>query len=284
MFEGDQLVEAKAKNITMLAHKFDRFKRERDQQEDFQAQLHRILMYALLRRLDSETKQYWNMSLRDLPSYDNLRKFLGFFPLQQIEAFELNSATNGAKRQSKKTKRRGDISVHATSATKDKCVICKGAHALAACKKFLELSIWSSRTSPKGSVLFLCLGPNHRMRDCQTNTYCKHCQGDHSVLHGVTKGRRVSRLARTVQRKQVTLTCNLAAPGMTSIKVISQTGKLSRSARYWTRHLLHLLLQSRAAARVKETEGPRERLTSAPRAYYQSTDPWTFGYRQSVDP
>jgi len=106
--------------------------------------------------------------------------------LEHREWSEAKVTLSQRRKRNQKSDWRGKRSVHSSSVTKNGAsVVCKEAHALSVCRKFLKLPSRRRRQRVRWvGICFRCLGSNHRMESCQSNDQCRHCYGEHnSLLH-----------------------------------------------------------------------------------------------------
>jgi len=192
LFETEPLTEASVKGINTAMDSVHQLMRSLNKLEDFKDC---IFLYALKRRLDTETKKHWERTRPNtkIPKYEDLRTFLiQWLSSLEIETVRIRKASGSKPINSKshfkdnKSRGRKELSVNATNLTKDvRCLMCKEGHALVKCRKFQELPSWKRREQVrKLRACFKCLGPNHSMARCSSTIRCRHCQGEHnSLLH-----------------------------------------------------------------------------------------------------
>lgn len=143
-----------------------------------------VLVYAVVRKLDSHTRRAWNLKVSDSddpPTYDALKQFL----VQRTGALEeetLPASGHAIAKSAKPTR------IHAGNTTIDQlpaCPLCNAKHFLYSCSAFeSKTPIQRRDIIKKHNRCFNCLSASHSVRDCRSKFSCRRCkQKHHSLLH-----------------------------------------------------------------------------------------------------
>ncbi|XP_011859902.1 PREDICTED: uncharacterized protein LOC105557311, partial [Vollenhovia emeryi] len=142
-------------------------------------QLSDILVYLVSQKLDPATKRAWKLKCCSdnsdtVPTYETLKKFINS---RAVALEEIAPAASAKPRQAR---------AHNVAATKSKevaCPLCKGAHYLSKCTKFLSKSATQRRDLVKQTNrCYNCLSARHSVSDCTSTFTCRTCQQKHHTL------------------------------------------------------------------------------------------------------
>ena len=135
------------------------------------------LIYLLLQKVDSDTRQAWadNLGAKEDPSIDQLLNFLQ----SRCSVLEACSSVTSTRK-----KPLASVRSHYVESTQT-CPKCHGSHILPQCSDFISLDVVSRREFvKKHSVCFNCLRQGHGSYKCRSNFRCKTCKArHHSLVH-----------------------------------------------------------------------------------------------------
>jgi len=139
-----------------------------------------ILVYHVMQKLDSASRQAWELSLADTsnPKLDDLFAFL------MMRARGLDAGNVSSKTKSDDSGKRVTFAHHTETAKK--CKFCKADHDHHKCSKFQSMTVGERREAArKHRLCFNCLGMGHPASECPTERACSKChKTHHSLLHG----------------------------------------------------------------------------------------------------
>ncbi|XP_055918318.1 uncharacterized protein LOC129950401 [Eupeodes corollae] len=136
------------------------------------------LIYILVQKLDSETKQAW---AKKVESRDDctIQEFLLFLQNQCVCLESCSSFSGPIKTLNKVS---NNIRTHFVEA-KPNCPKCKEDHILPFCKTFLALDTTARREFVKqNSIFFNCLRVGHASNKCNSKFRCRSCNARHHTL------------------------------------------------------------------------------------------------------
>ncbi|XP_024881163.1 uncharacterized protein LOC112460613 [Temnothorax curvispinosus] len=136
-----------------------------------------LLIYLASSKLDSITAREWEKQRAngDLPTLDEFKSFLTL-RANMLETLDLN------KKGTYKSKQSDSIKSKSFLLKKQECVVCKEAHRLSSCPKFLQLSPQERVEALKNAKLCLnCMKPGHFIKNCKGGT-CRKCSSKHNTL------------------------------------------------------------------------------------------------------
>ncbi|XP_021966495.1 uncharacterized protein LOC110861676 [Folsomia candida] len=143
------------------------------------------LLFILVTKMDSTSKELWEQSLKDssIPSLKSLFEFLE----QRARALAASGSLSSSSKPVHPNNPHGNRvqtrnMVHTTNASRN-CHLCEASpHPLFKCEKFLGLPIQQRVDGVKKlNLCFNCFGP-HRIQDCPSNRTCRTCNGKHHTL------------------------------------------------------------------------------------------------------
>ncbi|XP_055844957.1 uncharacterized protein LOC129911250 [Episyrphus balteatus] len=144
------------------------------------------LIYLLLNKLDSDTKQAWaeNIGSREDVTVVELLDFLEL-RCNAFEACQSLSSRSGSSRTKQSNNIRAHLAGPSDSISKSKCPMCQDNHVLTQCTKFVALDIDSRRSFAKtNSLCFNCLKAGHSSQKCFSTFRCRVCRSrHHSLVH-----------------------------------------------------------------------------------------------------
>lgn len=151
-----------------------------------------ILAYLALKKLDHETVKLFENSRRDteLPLYDDIIKFVqeqAKICSRSSNPVKVNSNNHKACSSNNNGKQRishSFVSLQNGNSSKydNKCVICKEAHLIHNCSKFLQIEPTERYKIVRLKNLCLnCFG-HHKLAQCKSKTSCKFCNLKHNWL------------------------------------------------------------------------------------------------------
>lgn len=152
-----------------------------------------LLIHQLVRLLDEETRETWELRLGASTIYPTFRQFEEFL-IGQARAWESlasqsSGASSGKDRSSRTagktdTKSRSLVATTSKSSGENLCPLCKSSHYITVCPDYLALSIQRRRrTIIKLSLCFNCLG-DHAVNRCLSTRRCKRCgKKHHTTIH-----------------------------------------------------------------------------------------------------
>ncbi|XP_071580238.1 uncharacterized protein [Temnothorax nylanderi] len=136
-----------------------------------------LLIYLISSKIDSTTAREWEKQCADyeLPTLDDFKDFLNS-RANLLETLELNSKgahkLKGADRSNSKS----------LLIQKQACAVCKEAHRIPQCPKFLELTPQKRVDCLKNAKLCLnCMKSGHFIKDCKAGS-CRKCSAKHNTL------------------------------------------------------------------------------------------------------
>ncbi|XP_022903946.2 uncharacterized protein [Onthophagus taurus] len=143
-----------------------------------------ILVYLIVRKLDSETAKDWEKSIssyRDPSTFEEFEEFLvrRIYTLEAIEKLPGNN-----KRVTQSFNKNFNFKSHNASVPTSGCSACGAAHYIASCPEYLTRNA-SQRTDLiiSRGLCFNCLGP-HLFKKCRVSKRCRFCnKPHHSTLH-----------------------------------------------------------------------------------------------------
>ena len=156
-----------------------------------------ILTYHLVNKLDSESRRFWQLTLKDdkIPSFDSLVEFLETRAksLEEIPSHKPSKGVNSHHQQSlaqstskfnSNTVRTAHLATSSSPVSKS-CHICKADHFLTQCPTFLSMSIQDRMSlCTNHSLCTNCLSSRHGLVDCTSKFNCRSCKKrHHSMLH-----------------------------------------------------------------------------------------------------
>lgn len=139
-----------------------------------------ILVYGVSQKLDNATRKVWKLKGSDdstVPSFAELEKFIAARARALEELYPTNSTKNS--RSQKVT------IATASTASALSCPLCKAAHFINKCPKFI-LKSPSQRLEiiQQANRCVNCLSTKHTASSCQSKYSCRTCQKKHhSMLH-----------------------------------------------------------------------------------------------------
>jgi len=140
----------------------------------------------IARKLDSDTKREWQLSLgnsRELPTYEVFNDFL----VGRLRAYEDN---DDPQDKMNKSRRIGNAKALNSSVSRHKCVSCGELHALYQCTNFKSLSTGEWKELVKRQrCCYNCLGKGHMTNSCPSLKRCMRCQSKHHSLLHEAKGK-----------------------------------------------------------------------------------------------
>lgn len=149
-----------------------------------------VIVYLLVRLLDTDTHKDWEVMLGSSPNLPTLTQFEEFLTgrARAMEHLERNSGNNKEGTVSTASRFSQPAKAHVTAISNTKntssCPLCKEIHYLANCPKFSAKSLHQRRefvTSRK--LCFNCLG-FHSFGKCFSQKRCLRCGGKHHTsLH-----------------------------------------------------------------------------------------------------
>lgn len=153
-----------------------------------------MLLHLLVRLLDSETREVWELKINsstEYPSLDQFQKFL----TSRTRAFEtLNanpSTSYGVNRTSRfllvhESRARSFVAAALEKAGGNTCRLCKLPHYLSSCPKFLAYDVQRRiQEVNKLKVCYNCLGL-HLSHQCNSSRRCRKCgKKHHTILHKI---------------------------------------------------------------------------------------------------
>ncbi|XP_055923102.1 uncharacterized protein LOC129953729 [Eupeodes corollae] len=146
------------------------------------------LIYLLLNKLDSDSKQSWAEHIGSREDC-TIIEFLEFLE-ERCDALEACQSLNNRSVTSR-TKLSNSIRAHlagpSDSASTSKCPMCQDSHILPQCSKFVGLDVESRRNFAKTNRLcFNCLRAGHSSKNCHSSFRCRVCKSrHHSLVHPV---------------------------------------------------------------------------------------------------
>ncbi|XP_055842658.1 uncharacterized protein LOC129909610 [Episyrphus balteatus] len=152
------------------------------------------LIYLLLNKLDSDSKQSWAEHIGSREDC-TIIEFLEFLE-ERCDALEACQSLNNRSVISR-SKQSNSIRAHlagpsdssspSNSSSPSKCPMCQDSHILPQCSKFVALDIESRRNYAKTNRLcFNCLRSGHSSHKCHSSFRCRVCKSrHHSLVHPV---------------------------------------------------------------------------------------------------
>jgi len=139
-----------------------------------------ILVYSVSQKLDNATRKAWKLKGGDdpkIPTYEDLDRFLAS-RARALEELAPHDAT-------KLTRQQKITSATASKAANLSCPICKSAHFINKCPKFVEKSPSQRLEIVKQSSRCInCLSTKHTIQSCPSKYSCRTCKKKHhSMLH-----------------------------------------------------------------------------------------------------
>jgi hypothetical protein len=149
-----------------------------------------VIVLIIFQKLDYSTKREWQMTLdNSIPTYKKLIQFLE----KRCTVLEALNATSSDKQNNAKTNHQQTgkprTLTHAGVNKKLLCTFCKNSeHHIGQCGNFLELNAPDRNTQAKRLNLCTnCLGDNHKVANCFSNSKCRTCKGKHHTLLHLTQ-------------------------------------------------------------------------------------------------
>ncbi|XP_073817385.1 uncharacterized protein [Musca autumnalis] len=149
-----------------------------------------VFVYQCSTKMPKLTLSLWEQSLSnktEMPHWDDLNKFL----TERYQALEsVSDITGPSTAQSNQNSRAKftqfdkskQFKVHHTKVNEDKCKLCKGAHVIKSCPKFLSMEFRSRlNVIRRENRCINCLALGHRATDCRSQG-CPKCSLKHHVL------------------------------------------------------------------------------------------------------
>lgn len=157
-----------------------------------------IIVHLLLRKLDADTRQNWELELATRDCESSLANFIKFLEsrcraLENCIVISQKSQTNSSRRASTSQSLVGSI-------VQLPCPMCTEKHSLSSCSKFNALTIPKRRDFVSSKRLcYNCLSDKHQLKECASRFSCRTCQKrHHSSIH----------LETAAQQPQSTATIN----------------------------------------------------------------------------
>lgn len=136
-----------------------------------------LLIYLASSKLDSSTAREWEKQRvdKDLPTLEEFKTFLSS-RASLLETLELSKKGAHKFKQSEFAKSKSFL------VQEQKCAVCKEAHRLSNCPKFLQFSPQKRAEVLRNAKLCLnCMKPGHYIKNCKAGA-CKKCSGKHNTL------------------------------------------------------------------------------------------------------
>ncbi|XP_011694053.1 PREDICTED: uncharacterized protein LOC105453629 [Wasmannia auropunctata] len=140
-----------------------------------------LLIYLISTKLDSITARAWEKERagNEIPTLNDFKTFLNS-RADLLETLELNNKS--VSKVESKAKQADRAKVKALLVQNQRCSMCKGAHKLSDCKRFLDLTPQERANHLRIAKLCLnCMRPGHFIKDCKASS-CKQCSGKHNTL------------------------------------------------------------------------------------------------------
>ncbi|KAJ8920538.1 hypothetical protein NQ315_005407 [Exocentrus adspersus] len=142
-----------------------------------------ILIYVLEKKLDPRTKQQWNKRC-ELNSFQTMAQFLEFLAhrCQYLFAQDTREGKQTTERDNSTHKGQSNKVSKSFVTSNQECCLCKEAHNLYHCKKFIDLSADAKREEiRKNNLCWNCLHKGHTVQKC-TSRGCRQCGRKHNTL------------------------------------------------------------------------------------------------------
>lgn len=169
-----------------------------------------IIVHIVLRKVDSETRQVWEMDLTTRDGVSNLVNFTNFLDCR-CRALE-NCVMSSQKPQH--SSRRPPTSQSLVGSTvQTPCPRCTERHSLSSCSRYNALTIPKRKEFVTSKHLcYNCLSDKHKLNKCESRFNCRTCQKrHHSSIHVETTGQQMTPQANpaTVQSNAATTSNSL---------------------------------------------------------------------------
>lgn len=140
--------------------------------------LNDILVYRVSQQLDNSTRKAWKLKGSDdtsVPTYDELDRFIA----TRARALEELTTSNAQATRAPKITSTTALAINVT------CPLCKAAHFINKCPKFVKKSPSQRMEIIKQATRCLnCLSSKHSVQSCMSKYSCRICQRrHHSMLH-----------------------------------------------------------------------------------------------------